>query len=422
MTSAVTTQQSTVALLGCGGIGNALVAALAESPHFRISGALVRDVARPRHRAVERVTNDLDEILAQRPDVVVECLGGMEPAASWCERVLDAGIPVVTANKLMVAAALPRLTAAAHRSGARLRFDAAVCAGVPVLEAVARLRWAGVRGIRGVINGTSQWIIDDVTRRRVSLEESLSEAISRGYAEPDPSADLSGRDSADKLCLLAAAAGFGPFAGTDIVCSGLTGPDGTLDADDLLDFQRWGALRIVANASFCCDSTGAPCVGALTVEPMLVPRRSALGLASGTETVVVVDTIRAGSVTLRGPGAGAQPTVAALLADVEATLARESSWVSRPLRAVLPAPAQHGARRRVVRVTAAAGQSLDGPRLLTAADAHGVRTAASDVRTNSALLCTEATECATRLFDAELTARGLRSSWVGVDDELWIAP
>ncbi len=262
-----------IALLGCGGIGTALAQALAEHDGYELTGALVRSVeGRKRPAAVPRLTNSFDEILAQRPDVVVECLGGIEPAASWCERLLESGVSVVSANKLMAAESLDRLARAALRGGAQIRFDAAVCAGVPVLDAVARLRSAGITAVRGVVNGTTQWMLDEVTERKVTVEAALFEAIRLGYAEPDPSADLSGRDSADKLSLLSAAAGFGLVPIAAIAVAGLADARGSLISDDILDFQRWGALRLVAEVTR--EEVGAPISASVT--PTLVARTDAL--------------------------------------------------------------------------------------------------------------------------------------------------
>lgn len=251
-----------IALLGCGGIGTALAQALAEHDGYELTGALVRSVeGRKRPAAVPRLTNSFDEILAQRPDVVVECLGGIEPAASWCERLLESGVSVVSANKLMAAESLDRLARAALRGGAQIRFDA-----------VARLRSAGITAVRGVVNGTTQWMLDEVTERKVTVEAALFEAIRLGYAEPDPSADLSGRDSADKLSLLSAAAGFGLVPIAAIAVAGLADARGSLISDDILDFQRWGALRLVAEVTR--EEVGAPISASVT--PTLVARTDVL--------------------------------------------------------------------------------------------------------------------------------------------------
>ncbi|MBL9141350.1 MAG: NAD(P)-binding domain-containing protein, partial [Phycisphaerae bacterium] len=187
-----------VALLGCGNIGGALAEELREhSAPLHICAALVRDPTRARPVGAGLVCTTADQVLAAEPDLVVECLGGTEWPAQVCEQFLLAGVSVVSANKSMAAAALPALNAAARVSGAHLRFDAAVCAGVPVLEAVARLRHARIRDVRGIVNGTCNYILHAMEQRGIEQAEALAEAMARGYAEPDPTADLSGRDSAE---------------------------------------------------------------------------------------------------------------------------------------------------------------------------------------------------------------------------------
>ncbi len=322
-------QPARIALLGCGGIGSALAEALLEHDAYCVSNVLVRNISsRTRSTSIKCFTESFEEVLSKRPDVVVECLGGIEPAATWCERLLESGISVVSANKLMIAASLSRLSRAAQRGNAQLRFDAAVCAGVPVLDSVGRLRSAGIKSIRGVVNGTTQWIIDamssNMSSNGASFDDALRDAIRLGYAEPDPSADLSGRDSADKLSLLTAAAGFGILPVSAIAASALTHGLERIEREDIRDFERWGALRIVASVTM----EHASATLRASVQPTIVSRADALARARGTENVVEVSTVRAGCVTLRGLGAGAQPTLAALLADLEACLDGGRSWAT----------------------------------------------------------------------------------------------
>ncbi len=431
-----------VALLGCGLIGSALADALGDDPSLEPSIALVRDRSRKRASRVHQWTDSLEEVLASSPDVAVECLGGIEPAATFCERLLRAGVPVVSANKQMVAASLPRLAEAARLSGAQLRFDAAVCAGVPVLDAVARLRTAGIQSIRAVLNGTTQWIIDEVTRSGAPLDDCLAQAIALGYAEPDPSADLSGRDSADKLSLLCAAAGLGSIAADEIPTRGLTHGGERLETEDIRDLQRWGALRLVARLDVVTDSapqTGAGCgagCGAgggaggapdrasvrLSVEPTLVPRRSPIGSVSQTENIVEVQTTRAGVMTVRGPGAGAQPTIAALLADIDGVIRGGPGWTTQRSTALRPQSAS-SERHRALRVSSlATNQSLlHSPatrvheQLSTMAGSQGLTVGAIDVDGGRLLASLRGSPEGLATIEAELRASGLRTRSVAID-------
>ncbi len=399
-----------IALLGCGGIGAALAVALAEHDSYELTGALVRSVeARKRPLGVGCLTDSFEAILASKPDVVVECLGGVEPAASWCERLLERGVHVVSANKLMVADSLDRLSRAAQRGNAQIRFDAAVCAGVPVLDAVARLRSAGITSIRGVVNGTTQWILDEVTARKVTVEAALHEAIRLGYAEPDPSADLSGRDSADKLSLLAAAAGFGLVPVSSVATAGLVDGERSLEREDILDFQRWGALRLVAHATRT-DVDSPLC---LSVSPTLVARNDALARVTGTENVVELHTTRAGRITLRGPGAGAQPTVAALLADIDACVGGGRSWASGPHHAATLDADPLAPQRWALRVSSDKGESAASA--ARAAEKHALHLEAVHSNAQRVLLAVSGSSLEVHKLRASLEAAAARVRVVRLD-------
>lgn len=342
-----------VALLGCGNIGGALATELAGRRDLAVCAALVRDPGRARTVAAGCIATTFDQVLASRPDIVVECMGGIVQPAQLCVRALEAGIHVVSANKSMVAHALPALSAAAQGSGARLRFDAAVCAGVPVLESVARLRPARVQSIRGIVNGTCNFILHAMAQQGVELQQALADATARGYAEPDPSADLSGRDSAEKLCLLAAAAGICSPSPVAVETRGIAGGPGAVDRAALQDVRALGhSLRLVAHLH------STPAGVTLRVAPTVVAQGGALSSATGTQNVVVVQTELAGQITLTGPGAGAQPTVAALLADILACAEGGAGWAQDALSPP-PAPAQPVTARWLVRVGGGAALTPD---------------------------------------------------------------
>jgi homoserine dehydrogenase len=307
-----------VALLGCGGIGSALAQELASHSGFEVCAALVRDTGRPRAIPAERLHTALDGVLGANPDVAVECMGGVETPAQLGAQLLRRGVHLVSANKSMVANALPTLSAAARLGGAHLRFDAAVCAGTPVLEAVATLASAGVQRVDGIVNGTCNFVLHAIEQRGLEAHEALAEAVARGYAEPDPSSDISGQDSAEKLCLLAAAAGLGTPRPQQVETLGLDDVDRPL----LNDVRALGcAIRLVAHATR----------NRLLVAPTAVPLGGVLARTTGTENSVSIATRLAGTVTLQGPGAGAHPTVAALLGDLQACAEGRAGWAERDL-------------------------------------------------------------------------------------------
>ncbi len=358
-----------VAVLGCGNIGSALIDAVNASESLELTTVLVRESTRARRVPRTRLRTRIEDVLLDRPDVVVECLGGIEAPAEICTRVLAAGINVVSANKSMIAYALRDLAQTAATSGAQLHFDAAVCAGVPVLDAVARLRSARIRSIAGIVNGTCNFILDRITRSNCTYQEALAQAIELGYAEPNPHADISGRDSAEKACLLAAAAGWGAMHPDSVVVDGLADEHDAITREDLLDIRALGhETRLVARVevheatSSLQSSDNATRRVSLTVAPTIVERAGALASALDTANVVSVETELAGTITLRGPGAGARPTVAALLADIEACAQRRAAWVSStpltPSSVVEPASPQRALLRVSQGKTALLPQAL----------------------------------------------------------------
>ena len=199
-----------VALLGCGTVGSALARLAAPDAAgplpLRLTGALVRDIARARdRRALPALTLDPHSLLDRSPDVVVELLGGLEPARSLVLEALGRGIPVVTANKSLLAHHGAELRAAAHAAGTPLLYEAAVLAGVPFLGTFARRpHAAGIHGIVGIVNGTTNFVLGRCADG-ARLDAAVREAQARGYAEPDPASDLDGIDAAEKLVRPAAA-------------------------------------------------------------------------------------------------------------------------------------------------------------------------------------------------------------------------
>src|SRR5262245_46738109 len=169
-----------------------------------VSAALVRTVARPRPAAafVSTITDSHDAFFAEPIDIVVEALGGVEPAFTLVRRALDRGIPVVTANKSLMAAHGDELAQLARRRGTALRYEAACIAGVPFVGTFER-RAVGARatGVTAILNGTSNYVLTTMTRGG-SFEAALASAQRLGYAEPDPTMDVSGADAAEKLAIL----------------------------------------------------------------------------------------------------------------------------------------------------------------------------------------------------------------------------
>ncbi|MEX2217661.1 MAG: homoserine dehydrogenase [Phycisphaerales bacterium] len=304
-----------VAVLGCGVVGSEVVRqvlARGDELGLEVARVLVRDPHRPREVPRELLTADAEEVFAAAPDVVVEAIGGVEPAGRLVERALRAGIAVVSANKTLLAHRGPALRRLSGASGAPLACEAAVGSAVPVLAALRQLAGDRVLSLRAVVNGTCNFILTRM-ESGLGMDAALREAQERGLAEADPSADLSGRDSAEKLCILGSAAGLAELTPDAVPTRGIEG----VCPDDLAEARRAGrCLRLVAELE-----AGVPGLFA-RVGPALVPRAHPLASLHGEENGVLLRCELAGDLFLRGPGAGPRPTASAILGDVLRVLGR----------------------------------------------------------------------------------------------------
>ena len=310
-----------VAIAGCGTVGGALIDLLAQhgpaltrrtGARFEVARVLVRDAALPRSAAVPRdlVTDQLGDFLSTPCDVVVEAIGGTTVAGAIARTTLARGRRLVTANKALLRAEGPALAALvrAHAfQGAALDFEAAVGGGVPVVRALREsLAGHGVRAVRGVLNGTTNFIL---TRLELgaTFAEALAEAQRAGFAEADPTRDLTGLDAADKIAVLAwLAFGVDPTA-LDVRATGL--------GDDIAHRVRQARLdgrviRLVAQAELREDGVHA------SVAPVALDPAHALARVRDEENVVLIESESAGTITLHGRGAGGTATASALLADL----------------------------------------------------------------------------------------------------------
>jgi homoserine dehydrogenase len=315
-----------IGLLGYGRIGQA-VASLAWADgdrlaalglDLRLAGALVKDGQKPRSGPSVPLFVDAAALLRQPLDLVIDVMGGVDPAFDYVRRALEAGIPVVSANKTLVANRGNELRAIARRHGTTLACDAAVLAGVPFLGALSRRPFiSGARRISGIINGTSHYLATALANG-APFAAALDEAIARGYAEPDSEADVSGRDAAEKLTILLHLAGCRDVRVADLTRLGLDAltPDDFAGARDL-----GGAIKPVAVASLEADASGA------WVGPAFVDRAHPFAAIHGVANIVEFRGAGALPVTFSGPGAGPDVTAATILDDVAESLAARPSQV-----------------------------------------------------------------------------------------------
>jgi homoserine dehydrogenase len=327
-----------IGLLGLGNVGSAFARlACNERERLRplgispvVTTALVRSTARSRTAAdlVECVTSDPDRFFAEPLDVVVEVLGGIDAPSTFLRRALDRGIPVVTANKSLMAAHGQALGELARRRRTPLRYEASCIAGVPFLGTFERRPFATrVRGVTAILKGTSNSIVADL-ERGASFDAALREAQRLGLAEPDASADVSGRDAAEKLALLIRQFGQLAVAPGDIDTRGI-------DAIGPLDLRAAHALGGTIKPLACATWVGAS-VGAF-VGPAFVSAAHPLSGISGATNGIVLDAI-GGARCFVGPGAGPDVTAATLLDDVVEIVSERNARVppATPAQDVLP--------------------------------------------------------------------------------------
>lgn len=326
-----------IGLLGLGNVGGAFARHAREAAsHLAahgftpvISTALVRSTRQPRAAAafVTSLTSDVEAFFAEPVDVIVEALGGVEPAHTLVRRALDRGIPVVTANKSLVAAYGDELAQLARRRATALRYEASCVAGVPFVGMFER-RPLGARasGVTAILNGTTNSILTAMTSG-VSFEAALADAQRLGFAEPDPTMDISGADAAEKLAILVRLFGRLIVDPSALPLEGI----GRIDSGDISAAAAFdGAIRPLAHASWH-DRTIQAFVG-----PAFVGAAHPLARVSGVTNGLVICSRQPGQAVqcFTGPGAGPDVTAETLLDDVAEVM------TERRVRTPSPEPSQ----------------------------------------------------------------------------------
>ncbi len=308
-----------VALLGYGTVGAAVSRLLAENAddieratghRLRVVRALVRDPARARAFPLDPgvMTTDFASI-RDDPEIaiVAEVMGGIEPARGYVLELLRAGKPVVTANKQLIAQRSDELFPAASAAGVQLRFEASVCAAIPVIKVLREaLVVSNVHRVLGIVNGTTNFILTRM-EAGVSYDEALQEAQQLGFAEADPTDDVSGADAAAKMAILATIAFGSRVTLADVAYEGIE----DIAPEHIRAAQEMGmVVRLIGEASLIAGAVD------VRVHPALVDRHHPLAAVEGAFNAVMLqgDAIR--EITLEGPGAGGVETASAVIADM----------------------------------------------------------------------------------------------------------
>ena len=313
-----------IALLGCGVVGSAVAKRLIEhsdelaervGDRLELVGVAVRDVSKPRPESgvpAELFTDDAEDLVT-RADVVVELMGGIEPARSLLLKAMEHGASVVTANKALLGEDGPSLYAAAAEANVDFSFEAAVAGAIPLIRPL-RVSLAGddVHRVMGIVNGTTNFILDKMDRTGADFADVLAEAQELGYAEADPTADVEGFDARAKAAILASLAFHTRVSSAEVYCQGIT----AITADDIRAARKAGmVIKLLAICERVTDDEGSAAISA-RVHPALLPRSHPLASVREAFNAVFVETQLAGELMFYGRGAGGEPTASAVLGDV----------------------------------------------------------------------------------------------------------
>lgn len=312
----------TVALLGAGTVGAQVARLLAASAAdlqarvgapLRLTAVAVRDAGLAREGVDPAlVTDDAMAVATSGADIVVEVMGGIEPARSLILAAMEQGSSVVTANKALLAADGATLYEAAQRHGVDLYFEASVAGAIPLLRPI-RESMVGDRIVRvlGIVNGTTNLILTRMDEQGADYATVLAEAQRLGYAEADPTADVAGHDAAAKAAILAELAFHTRVTIDDVHCEGIVG----VTSEDIKAAQDMGfVIKLLAIAERTDDDGGV----IVRVHPAMVPRSHPLASVREAYNAVFVEAESAGEVMFYGRGAGGAPTASAVLGDVVA--------------------------------------------------------------------------------------------------------
>ena len=313
-----------VALLGAGSVGAQVAALLLEhgdelagrvGARLELVGVAVRDLDAPRTADIpaELLTTDARSLILGA-DIVIELMGGLEPAREYLELAMNSGADVITANKALLAHHGPELFAIAEQVGAQLYYEAAVGGAIPIIRPL-RDSLAGdrVHRILGIVNGTTNYILDRMDTEGDTLDEALAAATELGYAEADPTADVGGFDAAQKASILASLAFHTTVPLESVHREGIT----EVTHAQVAAARKAGyVVKLLAVCERLVDAeTGVEGVSA-RVHPALVSRDHPLAAVHGANNAVFLEAEAAGSLMFYGAGAGGVPTASAVLGDV----------------------------------------------------------------------------------------------------------
>jgi homoserine dehydrogenase len=334
-----------VALLGAGAVGSQVADLLLRhgdeladraGASLELAGIAVRDIDAPRDVDLPRelFTTDAESLIVGS-DIVIELMGGIEPARSSILQAIGSGADVVTANKALLASHGPELFEAADRVGASVHYEAAAAGAIPIIRPL-RDSLAGDRIVRimGIVNGTTNYILDRMDTEGADFAEVLADAQRLGYAEADPTADVEGHDAAQKAAILASLAFHTAVPLSAVHCEGIT----SITASMITEARSAGFVIKLLAVCERLTVDGAESIS-VRVYPALVPNTHPLASVHGANNAVFVEAEAAGSLMFYGAGAGGVQTASAVLGDVVSAARRHIAGgvgVGESTRANLP--------------------------------------------------------------------------------------
>ena len=310
-----------IGLLGAGSVGSQVARLLIENreelakrvgAELELVGIAVRNKSAKRdfEPPKELITEDAESVILGA-DIVIELAGGIEPAKTWIKMALNAGADVITANKALIAAHGSELTALAQQFGAQLYYEAAVGGAIPIIRPLrASLAGDKINRVMGIVNGTTNYILDQMETTGASFEDALNEAQALGYAEADPTADVEGFDAASKAAILAGLAFHSEMPVEKVHREGIT----SITALQIETARQAGyTVKLLA----ICERAGASGEGLVArVHPTLIPLDHPLAAVRGAYNAVFVEAESAGRLMFYGAGAGGKETASAVLGDL----------------------------------------------------------------------------------------------------------
>ena len=302
-----------VAIIGFGTVGSSVARILVEHPPIglRLTHILNRHFERKRADWVPRSirwTDEINDVLASDADIIVELIGGLDPAGDWIRKALKSGKSVVTANKQLIARSGVELVRLASENGQHIAFGASVAGGIPVISGLQEgLAGDQLLKLCGILNGTCNYILSRIETAGVSFEEALREAQKLGFAEADPAEDVEGLDARAKLTILASAGLRVSIKDSDI-------PARSISMLEPIDFEYAKLLDSTIRQISRAEKSNGQLLA--SVEPMLVHRSSPLASVEGGQNLVMSTGKFGGETVFAGHGAGGHPTAVAVVSDL----------------------------------------------------------------------------------------------------------